>query len=124
MAQGKDERVSIRRGIQKLFEVGPVQVGVDRITGQRALIITTPAGLWPVPINHEQYLELGISIIRDSGCVHDFSEPMPEAVEQPQPGFVPPQLDFRPPEIPDEQPPPPYEPEVFSQLLKMRPDEG
>lgn len=68
------EYVKIRKGIHVVQTVGDVKLAVDKVTQQRALIVSTPAGPWPAMMDPDDYLQLGIAIIRDSGNVHDFSE--------------------------------------------------
>jgi hypothetical protein len=72
------EYVKIKKGVQVVDSVGPIALAVDRVTRQRALVIDTgtAAGAFPVNLDDEQWLALGIALIRDSGRKICFSEEM------------------------------------------------
>jgi hypothetical protein len=89
------EYVKVKRGIHVVATVGRFKLGVDRVTQERAIIFPTPAGAFPAIIDLDEYLQLGIAIVRDSGTVHDFTEPVER--EEPVIERVDPR-DGRPPE--------------------------
>lgn len=79
------KHVKIRTGLHRIEQVGPIAICVDRVTGRRALVCDAPEPInhFPVPLDDEQYLQLGIAMIRDSGTIYDFSEPLEDQEEAP-----------------------------------------
>jgi hypothetical protein len=67
----------VRTGLEVVMRVGQVAIAVERSTQQRVLLINTktPAGIFPLKMDPDDYFQLGVAIIRESGQVYDFSEP-------------------------------------------------
>ena len=69
----------VRLGYHRIAKHGPVTIAVDRATHQKMIVVDVPGlGDVPVQVGESDFLSIGLEIIRASGAVFDFTEPLPE----------------------------------------------